>query len=146
VRQPDWEGIQMSRYDKYEPKNGGYRAPLAADWPPEDVEKLVGVGHDDQGRVVKGSGNTGIKGVLVLTMARKAGEVIDVMTDGEIVEFEGDGGVPGKDLAKPGTNYFVSEDGSVGESGDHYLGHTVQSHRLVVRFKRAEGGGEGDEP
>jgi hypothetical protein len=133
----------MSRYDKYDPKNGGFRAPLAADFDPEDVEYLIGVGLDEDGRVVKGEGNTGIKGVLVLTMARKAGEVIDVMTSGEIVEFEGEGGKPGIDLAKPGTNYFVDGDGSVKEGGgDCYVGHTVQSHRLVVRFAVAGEGGE----
>jgi len=127
----------MSRYDKYDPKSGGFRAPLAGDFDPEDVEKLIGVGLDENGRVVKGEGNTGIKGVLVLTMVRKAGEVIDVMTDGEIVEFEGEDGVPGKDLAKPGTNYFVDGDGKVAEDGDLYVGATVQNHRLVVRFGRA---------
>lgn len=138
----------MSRYDKYEPKNGGFRAPLAATYDPADVEKLIGVGLDDQGRVVKGPGNTGIKGVLVLTMVRKAGEVIDVMTSGEIVEFEGEDGKPGKDLAKPGTNYFVDGSGEIKEgSGDIYVGHTVQSHRLVVRFGVADGGSgdSGDE-
>lgn len=129
----------MSRYDKYNPKVGGYRAPLAEDWLAEDVEKCIGVGHDDQGRLVKGAGNTGVKGICVLTMVRKAGEVVDVMTSGEVVEFEGGSdGEPGKDLAKPGVNYFVSDDGSVGEAGDHYLGHTVQAHRLVVRYGGSE--------
>lgn len=128
----------MSRYDKYNPKVGGFRAPLAADWEPEDVEKCVGVGLDENGRLVKGGGNTGIKGVLVLTMVRKAGEVVDVMTDGEIVEFEGADGVPGKDLAKPGTNYGLSAGGDVTEgAGGIRLGYTVQAHRLVVRFGRA---------
>ena len=42
----------MSRYDKYEPKVGGYRAPLAADFPADKVEHVVGVGHDASGRVV----------------------------------------------------------------------------------------------
>lgn len=128
----------MSRYDKYNPKVGGFRAPLAADFDPADVEKLIGVGLDANGRVVKGAGNTGIRGVLVLTMARKAGEVIDVMTDGEIVEFEGAGGVPGKDLAKAGTNYSVSAAGAIAEgTTGTYVGCTVQNHRLVVRFGRA---------
>lgn len=98
----------MARYDKYDPKAGGFRAALAADWLAADVEKIYGVGLDTSGRVVKGPGNTGIVGVLVLTKARKAGEIVDVMTSGEIVEFGESSGVAGTDWGVAGTAYYAS--------------------------------------
>lgn len=130
----------MSRYDKYDPKVGGYRAPLAADFPVDLVEHVVGVGHDAQGRVVVGAGANGkCKGVLVLTKARKAGEIVDVMTSGEIVEFgpSDSGSEAGVDFGDPGTDYFTDDAGVVtdtGAAGDWYVGHTVTGRRLIVRF------------
>lgn len=103
----------MGRYDKYDPKVGGYRAPLAADWLTADVEKVVGVGHNAAGAVVKGAGTSGIKGLLVLTMVRQAGEIVDVMTSGEIVEFGPTSGVPGTDFGTAGTTYYSDSDGNV---------------------------------
>lgn len=78
----------MARYDKYDPKVGGFRAFLAVDWLKADLNKVVPVGLDVNGHVVKGPGQTGILGVLVLTrVILAADEPVDVMTDGEIVEF-----------------------------------------------------------
>lgn len=78
----------MARYDKYDPKVGGFRAFLAVDWIKEDLNKVVPVGLDINGHVVKGGGQTGVLGVLVLTRVIKAAdEPVDVMTAGEIVEF-----------------------------------------------------------
>lgn len=128
----------MSRYDKYNPKVGGYRAPLAADWPANKVEHVVGVGHDANGRVVVGSGVTGVKGVVVLTKARKAGEIIDVMTAGEIVEFgpSDSGSDAGVDFGTAATEYFSDAAGVVTDTsatGSFYVGHTVGAQRLIVR-------------
>ena len=128
----------MSRYDKYDPKVGGYRAPLAADWPANKVEHVVGVGHDNQGRVVIGAGVTGITGVVVLTKARKAGEIIDVMTSGEIIEFgpSDAGKVAGTDFGVAGTKYYSATNGEVTATsavGKFYVGHTVSGKRLIVR-------------
>jgi hypothetical protein len=103
----------VSRYDKYDPKNGGYRSPLAADYLTDDVERILGVGHDSSGRTVKGAGQSGVTGVLVLTKARKAGEIIDVMTSGEIVEFGPTIGEPGVDFGKAGTVYYSDTAGNV---------------------------------
>ena len=77
----------MSRYDKYEPDGGGFRAPLAAAILAADGGRAYGVGLDTSGRVVLGAGNTGIIGVLVAHGAKNAGDIVDVMTDGEIAEF-----------------------------------------------------------
>lgn len=138
----------MSRYDKYDPKNGGYRAPLAADFLPANLERLLGVGHDAEGRVVLGAGATGITGVLVLTKARKAGEIVDVMTSGEVVEFGPTEEDPGVDFGTAGTVYYADSDGNVaatpapsGEppavdlTGLVRVGHTVKGQRLIVRVE-----------
>lgn len=129
----------MSRYDKYDPKVGGYRAQLAADWPANKVEHVVGVGHNAQGQVVIGAGVTGVRGVVVLTKARKAGEIIDVMTAGEIVEFgpSDAGKVAGTDFGVAGTNYYTATNGEVtatSAAGKFFVGHTVSGQRLIVRF------------
>lgn len=81
---------------------------LASDWLAADLEKVYGVGLDTSGRVVKGPGNTGIIGVIVLTKARKAGEIVDVMTSGEIVEFGETVGDAGTDYGVAGTAYYAS--------------------------------------
>lgn len=131
----------MARYDKYNPKVGGYRAPLAADFDPANLERCLGVGHDANGRVVIGAGANGrLKGVLVLTKARKAGDIVDVMTDGEIVEFgpSDAASTPGVDFATAGADYFAAANGEVTETvGGTYVGHVVAGgQRLIVRFGR----------
>lgn len=121
----------MARYDKYDPKVGGFRAPLAADWAPGDVGDVVGVGLNTDGAVVKGAGVTGIVGVLILTKAYKAGHIADVMTSGEIVEFLDTAGAN-----DAGTVYFAEADGDVSHTsaaGKTRVGHTVEADRLVVR-------------
>lgn len=129
----------MARYDHYDPKAGGYRAPLAADFDPDDLEKALGVGHDANGRVVVGGGVTGIKGVLVLTKARKQGEIVDVMTAGQLVEFgpSSTGKVPGTDFGLAGKDYYADATTGVitdtGGDGTTYVGHTVEGKRLIVR-------------
>jgi hypothetical protein len=132
----------MARYDKYDPKNGGYRATLAADYLPANVEKCLGVGHDANGRLVIGKGTSGIKGVLVLTKVYKAGTRVDPMTSGEITEFGPSDGtnVPGVDFGVAGTGYYAHDDGTVtatkGTDGV-YVGHTVEAQRLIVRVVAA---------
>lgn len=134
----------MSRYDKINPKNGSYRASLAADFPANKVEHCVGVGHDANGRLVIGAGVTGIKAVLILTKAYKAGYRCDPMVSGEIVEFgpSDTGKVAGVDFAEPGKNYFAHADGTVTatKSTDGvYVGHTVDNgQRLIVRVSADE--------
>ena len=119
----------MARYDKYEPFGGGFRAPLEADWPAADFNKAVGVGLNANGRIVQGAGATGVLGVIVITSRKRAREIVDTMTDGEIVEFtEG----------VPGTVYFAAEaDGAISTTaGGTRVGHTVEGTRLVVRAAR----------
>lgn len=129
----------MPRYDKYDPKVGGFRAPLAAATvtgaaPTGDRGKVWAVGLDASGRVVKGAGVTGIVGVICPVRDMAAGEIIDVMTDGEIVEFTLQAGT----AAAAGTRYF-----GVAASGDYNttntgtrLGWTSEAGRLIVRCGR----------
>ena len=118
----------MARYDKYDGKVGGFRAPLAADWGASRVGVLTGVGLDANGRIVPGDGNTGVKGVLVIDQPMAAGDIVDTMTDGEIVDCEG---------LSAGTGYFAAADGTVSDvNTGTYLGHTVEAQRLVVRAAR----------
>lgn len=117
----------MSRYDKYDPTDGGFRAPLAAatvagqEW----VAKAVGL--DASGRVVLGAGNTGIIGVYVPHGLKAAGDIVDVMTEGEIVEMTGQ---------TAGTVVSAAvADGTLGAAGvgKPKVGFTVEATRLVVR-------------
>lgn len=118
----------MSRIDKYDSKDGGFRAPLGFVVDATLVGVELGVGLDANGRVQRGNANTGVKGVLVLTQTKAVGDIVDVMTDGELVEF---GGVPG-------TNYYAAAaDGVVSaDNTGTYVGCTVEGTRLVVRSAR----------
>ena len=136
------------RYDKYDPISGGFRAKLNADLT-FDAAGSVGpkvVSLNASGRVVIGTaGQSGFCGVLVknvpmtpalgniagtvnaaVPIGGKAGDVVDIMTDGEIVD------VPG--LAA-GTRYFAKSDGTLSalSSDGPYVGFTVEATRLVVR-------------
>lgn len=128
----------MARYDKYNPISGGFRAPLAATWAGA-LGAPVAVGLDANGRVVPGAGQTGVVGVTIVegqvrpdgtrVNVRNAGDPIDVMTDGEIVEVT---------ALAAGTVYFgAAADGAVSTTNTGTrLGHTVEAQRLVVRVAR----------
>jgi hypothetical protein len=125
----------VARYDKYDPMVGGFRAPLAATWLDADVNRPRGVGLDANGAVVKGAGVTGIIGVIVLTKARKAGEIVDIMTSGEIVEWDP---VTAGTAGTSGTKYYSATDGTINSTsatGKVVLGYTVESTRMVVRVE-----------
>lgn len=130
----------MARYDKYEPLTGGFRAKLAVDWLDVNMNKIVPVSLDASGNVVVGTaGQSGFVGVVVLsgheivvgggvyTGKRSAGDVVDVMQDGEIVEMTG--------LAA-GTSYYAVASGNGVASTPNTtpkVGWTVEATRLIVR-------------
>lgn len=120
----------MARYDKYDPVSGGFRAPLNADWADGDVGLVFGVGLNSSGRVVKGAGQTGVRGVLVVdAKGYKAGDIVDVMTNGEIVEVAS--------LAA-GTRYVANTGtGVLATATGTEVGYTVEATRLVVRANGA---------
>ena len=124
----------MPRYDKYEPYAGGFRGTLASAIAAADGFTAYGVGLDTDGHVVRGAGTTGILGVLIAHGAKRAGDVVDVMTGGEIVEFTADG-TPDGTAADPGTIYYAaSADGAVSTTNTgKAVGFYTDDGRLVVR-------------
>lgn len=132
----------MSRFDHMNPKVGNFRAHLASAIPSNLVERLWGVGLDANGRIVKGAGQSGIVGVTVQTKAYPAGKRIDVMTAGQVVEFQPTAAAPGVgNTGDPGTVYWaVDATGDIIEepvdtTGHTRIGHTVEGQRLVVRVE-----------
>lgn len=118
----------MARYDKYDPMSGGFRASLAVDTVAGEEFTLFAVGLDANGRVVKGTGNTGVKGAYIAHGKKHAGDIVDVMTDGDIVEIA---------AQTAGTNLYGSAAGAITKvNTDTYLGCTVEATRLVVRSAR----------
>lgn len=114
-------------YDKYDPINGGFRAKLAAN--KSATTAPIAVGLDSNGAVVYGAGNTGIIGVIVLPVAKVAGDVVDVMTSGEIVN-----------VATLTAGTIVTADTTSGALGTTAasatkvpVGYMVEAGRLVVR-------------
>jgi hypothetical protein len=116
----------MARYDKYEPKAGGFRAVLEAAIDGADIGVPLGVGLNASGRVVKGGGTTGVLGVLVVDSAKAAGDVVDVMTAGEVVDVDG--------LTAGTVVYADAATAALGtDNTDTRIGHTAEASRLVVR-------------
>jgi hypothetical protein len=126
----------MARYDKYNPVSGGFRAQLAADWADNQKGIPFAVTLDGNGRVVKVAAADTARGVLVIDSAKAAGDVVDVMTAGEIVECTG--------LAA-GTDYFSKSDATLEAAAPGAgvnkvrIGHTVEATRLVVRVQKVQG-------
>lgn len=127
----------MARIDKYDFNAGGFRAPLAADQAKTNgalggATGPLGVGLNTSGQVVLGAGNTGVVGVLVLTEDKKAGDIVDVMTFGEVTDCVG----------TAGTTYTANTTTGVcsnaAASGTQIrVGHTVEVGRLIVRARIA---------
>lgn len=128
----------MARYGLYQPYVGNFRCYLNANWVAADIGKLYGVGLNSSGLLVKGPGQTGIIGVFVATreILQATFEPVDVMHDGEIVEFGPTAGTPGTDFGAAGTAYYASNSGgtisATSAANAVYVGHTVEASRLVV--------------
>ena len=128
----------MSRFDKYSPVDGGFRAPLNAAVPSGDVGKIIGVSLNGTGKVVYGAAAAvGIKGVICPVKAMNAGDPIDVMTDGEIVMATLNNG----SALTAGTDYYATASAGNGDitattTSNQYIGHTVEATRLIVRVGR----------
>lgn len=124
----------MARIDKYDPVDGGFRAPLNAAL--TGGVAPLGVGLNSSGRVVAGAGVTGVIAVIVSPADKAAGDIIDCMTDGEIVQFAG----------VAGTVYFAhAGTGVISSTPSVYrVGQTVEAARLVVRMGPATGSEAGN--
>jgi hypothetical protein len=114
----------MARFDKYDPLSGGSRGPLNA-----DMAKgvFIGVGINSSGRVVVGAGQTGIVGVVAATRAMVAGDIIDIMRSGEVVEFAGAAGTV---YTANTTTGVISA--AAASATQVPIGYTIEATRLVV--------------
>lgn len=122
----------MPRFDKYDSAIGGFRATLVADVVTGDYNQIMGIGLNASGLAVqKAPSQSGFAGVSVLDKTiRKAGNRIDVMTNGEIV-FSSD-----ETPLAAGTAYYLDPaTGFLVTTESRYMvGKTVEAWRLVVRF------------
>jgi hypothetical protein len=142
----------MARYDKYDPISGGFRAILAADLTLTNGAFFGAISINASGLAVVGTaGQSGLVGVCVKNVARgpvtqwatsslgaanaaapigaMAGDVIDIMTAGEINDLD-----PAVFVA--GTKFYAQAAGpitSVGGTGRALIGWTVEAGRLIVR-------------
>lgn len=116
----------MARIDKYQPVAGGFRAPLSAAY--TGAPAAIGVGLNASGRVVAGAGQTGIVGVVCSPYDKAAGDIIDVMTNGELVEFGGAAGT----IYTANTTTGVISNGAPSAT-QVTIGFTVEADRLIVR-------------
>jgi hypothetical protein len=135
------------RYEKNNPYGGSHRAPLAVDWPAADANKVWGVGLNSAGAVVKGAGQTGVIGLLIVPLGTTpegqplyppdAGTTVDIMIHGEIGNFltTSSAGVVAAGAA--GTKYYAHADGSVDNvlTAGVLVGYTVEATRLAVHVE-----------
>lgn len=124
------------RVDKSDPYSSTHRARLEAAWLAADVGVIVGVGLNASGRIVKGAGNTGVIGVVVLSQVRAAGHPVDILKRAEVTGgTEVIVGTP----AVAGTSYSITAAGVIaataaGVPGN--LGYTTEIDRFVVDYSK----------
>lgn len=99
----------ISRFDKYDPISGGFRGKLKVALTVTtalEKERVFGVSIEAAtGLVVLGGAATAIRGLIQVRESKAAGDVVDVMTAGEIVDqfFLNDGST----ATVLGTEYYV---------------------------------------
>ena len=115
----------MARIDKTEPNVGSFRAPLNADLSAGAAP--LGVGLNSSGRVVVGAGVTGVIGVIVSPYDKAAGDIIDVLQRGQLVEF---GGAAGTVYTADTTTGVIGT--TAASATKTRIGFTVESGRLII--------------
>jgi len=120
----------MARVDKTESAIGVVRAKLAGAWTGSATPK--GFGIDVNGRAVPGAGQSGVIGVVCQPRSLAAGDIVDIITAGELVEFAGVAGTKYTALTTDGTISSAAVDAT------HVpIGWTVEATRLVLRCSAA---------
>lgn len=126
----------MARFDKYDPKDGGFRARLGFAVVAGDVGKVIPVEINGSGNAVKAAANSAAtRGVICPVGVMAQGEPVDVMTDGEIVDIN----VKNTDVtgAVAGAEIKAGAAGTVDAAGTgKSVGWMVEAWRLVVRLGR----------
>lgn len=126
----------MSRFDKYDPYDGGFRARLNAAITSSNVGKIYAVSINTSGRVViGGAALVDLRGLICPTEPMEAGAAIDVMTDGEIVEATETAGT----AFTGGALVYGHIDGTVDDTATSgkAMAFTVETTRLIVRSSTA---------
>lgn len=143
----------MARYDKYDPIVGGHRARLNAALTLTAGGFFGSMSINASGRAVVGTaGQSGLVGVCVKNVARgpvgqygtsllggtpnayapvgaQAGDPVDIMTSGEIVDLD-------VAVFVAGTVFYTYADGTIGSlaTAGTKIGWTVEAGRLIVRL------------
>ena len=132
------------RYEKNNPYGGSHRAPLALDWPAADANKVWAVGLNSAGAVVKGAGQSGVVGLLIVPLGTTpegtalyppdAGTPVDIMVHGEIGNFLKTDSAGVVSAPAAGKKYYAHADGSVDDvaAAGTLCGFTVEASRLAV--------------
>lgn len=117
-------------WDKYDGYVGNYRGVLAADIDLEtEANVVLAVGHNSDGAVVIGAGQTGIKGVMIVPVGQ---DIHGVLLDGGINNQAGDP----CDIGKHGeiTNFVPSD-----ETNDYVVTVTAVSGTFTVKTVNPSG-------
>ena len=125
----------MARIDKYDPKDGGFRAKLGFAPVAGDVGSVIPVDIDGNGLAQRAAAaSADARGVICLSSLLAQGDPVDVMTDGELVDVTTDD-VAG---AAAGASISVSTAGATADAAGtgRSLGFMVEAWRLVVRVGR----------
>jgi hypothetical protein len=131
----------MARIDKYDPKNGGFRARLGFQPVAGEVGDVIGVYIDGAGLVQKAAAATA-EGVLCMSSLLNQGDTVDVMTSGEIVDIGAGNNVTGYAL---GAKAYAAAAGAIGVTAPGagvngvYIGTFVEAWRLIVRVQKVQG-------
>lgn len=142
----------MSRYDKYNPISGGFRASVSTAWNATsgpagvtDLFRVTGVQLNASGRLVRATSALAACGIIVVHGAKGATEIVDVMTQGEVVELDALD-IQGGTAPTAGTAYYL--DTTAGRLtatapaagvNAYRVGYTVEASRLVVRTGLVQG-------
>jgi hypothetical protein len=143
--------VDVSRIDKHGPITGGFRAPLNAAWNAtsgpsgvSDLNRIIVVALNGSGRLIKATTAAAAVGVVCLSSPKEAGQPVDVMTAGEIVELDANDLQTGSPAA--GTKYYLDTTASrltatapAAGTNAAYIGTTIEATRLVVRVGSFQG-------
>lgn len=136
----------MSRLDKTNSAIGSFRAPLNAAWNATsgpsgvtDLNRVIGVALNGSGKLIKATTAVSCVGILCLSSAKAAGDIVDVFTNCEVVELDLND-IQGATTPAAGTKYYLdvtagrlTATAPIAANIGFYIGTTVEASRLVVR-------------
>ena len=133
----------MARFDKYDPVSGGFRARLGFAPAAGEVGDVIAVGLNASGEAVKAAAAEDTEGVICLSSLLNQGDVVDIMTDGEIVDVD----AANDNVTGPvaGAAAYAEDGGGVGVTAPGAgvngvkVGRFVEAWRLVVRVQTVQG-------